>query len=474
MHLPSLAAAAAALLLPACLGDRYEVALESTPEGLRRELVWTRPSLDGRRLNPLPEEGLEALVEAYPGGRAESANGSLRVEGLFGAATPQDLGGFGRLHRHAGALGTVITYSERFRGADDLPARVRRIQRGSEVAASLLLAWFEPELSSSSEWSAFSAWASEELPRDLEHLALELLIHEASGAPRASWLAAGLEPGPAGRSSFVARGLQHLMERGYGDPAELLRVGAAHACWEEGVLEAGPAVDWLALVRGALRSKLELSDDGAVLALLSDPARMRAAYVRLLTETDWVERELVPWLEADPVGRGLDLAELDVELADPSNRLGAVWALLLAIPARTMTNFDELELRLACPREPLHTNGTWDAASGTLAWSALLDDDPQLAFSTPLVAHATWFEPDAATVRDLFGAAPPPARVSAAVVLWSGGLAPEQRAAWTSFLGSVPRARDAQVAALRGFRLQPGDEEPPYGARILADALELP
>lgn len=130
---------------------------------------------------------------------------------------------------------------------------------------------------------------------------------------------------------------------------------------------------------------------------------------------------------------------------------------------------DTLRVKLFCGRKPHATNGQWDAAAGTVAWSKELSSRRPL----PVVCFAAWTEPDEAFQRARFG------RVLLAdvplmqYVTWYRALRSDERTEWDRFVAGL--APGPKLAAdVKAFRFSTDPKVDPAKTETKASLADTP
>jgi hypothetical protein len=97
------------------------------------------------------------------------------------------------------------------------------------------------------------------------------------------------------------------------------------------------------------------------------------------------------------------------------------------------SSWDRVEVRLACPGQPLSTNGKWDPEKKTVSWSAGLGKYD----TTPMLCFAYWSTPDQAAQGKHFGKIILRGEELAHYVLWYRGLTADEARQWDHFLAGL-------------------------------------
>lgn len=457
----------AALALGGCEENVFRLVLRPAADGgLERELVcWREDTVDGKVvLKPFPAAELTRIAAAY--GVAAPATGAQRFEfkGVVREETPPDVGGAGRWATLVSPLGRLHLYTERFRGRDDLEARLRRLETARDRGLTLLRGWLERNLAQEQGWNELAAFYDGEWRRDLGNVLLYALTGSlvAESGPRHGEGTADAAP----QEATAARILLYLAERDYLRPQEV-------PAWM--ALFAGDAAPtdlaaWLGTVRQAVARKSGLAPEAPVLMALERllaPATAGDSLRAYLRDTPEYGRAVLAWRAAHPDAPVEEAPDpVSAVLTEPVGE-----ALTLSLWG---TGGDRLQLRLALPGPPVASNGLWDAAAGQVAWNVVLPEAERL----PVLAFAVAAVPDREAQQKSFGRTVLDGRALAEYVLWYRGLAVARAQAWDTMLAGV--AGQPDPAAVIARFLAPPPDAPrsgdPYagGRELLLHALGKP
>ena len=348
--------------------------------------------------------------------------------GRFEGNTPEDVGGAGSLTRFTCPLGETTIYVEQFRGDDDLYGQLAKRQQAVDELVEIVVGWLQQELGDSPEFPRLKQFCSEELRRDLIN-ALLCAWRMGDGAAA---------EGEAFEEEFPLRMLLYFSRRGYIRPKEVPQLQRAVT---------DPQPEYAArLAQRVIARKIGVPDDQPVppsLAFLADLERLESSWNKYLGATDMYRRRLAQWKQQNPNAT-------EEQTLKPLDALGQmvledVLGLQLGVPS------DELSVRLDSGREPVATNGKWDAAAGKVTWSEKLTAGRPL----PVLLYAVWAKPLAEAQTTRFGKVILDGDNLLDYVLWYDGLTPQERETWDAFVeGCRPGAGLAERIA--GFRF-PGE-----------------
>lgn len=417
------AAPVCCFLLAGCLSNVYVLELTPDDAGVHRKLtVWraTGPKNAQSEIRSIDAEQREHLQQIY--GPAKSIEGGKHVfAGRFSQTMPADVGGYGRWLRYESPLGSVTSYSERFRGSDDLQQQLVDRHVALDRLIDLTIAWFRSEMNGDPHQDRVERFLDEELRRDLKNVVVYVWLHgEVADLP------------DAGAEEVGFRLLQYFKERGYWRPTDLPRLLNAMVSAEGDTQE-----QWmLQEIQRTVARKIGIPDDRPIppgLAFLGDAKYVERSLEAFCRQTDEYRRAYERWRQAHP-----DKPESDA----PEAMNVVVGELVVAIFMQgwQLSGPDHLEIRLNLAKEPYQTNGRWDAEAGQVRWQHRLAVGPLPTFS-----YAVWSEPDTAAQQDRFGRTLLTDAKLARYVMWYQGLDDEAKQAWDALIRAS--AEGAQLRA---------------------------
>ncbi len=440
---PALAALA---LLGACERDIYTVTMRATDAGFNRHIEVLHENHNGART--LPSQDLLRQIAGQYGHAGPVEKGAF--DGSFERDTPGDIGGHGTFLRSATSLGTTHIYLERFRGDDNLSARVERVQDAASTFAELVLGWLDAALAGEPAWPALrESLAGGRLESDARNLALTVWL-EKNGARTT-------RAAPADDEDVILRVIAYLHEHGYVADADLLALSGG----------ADQPDSVAALVTRWLSRGMHVADPGAsdALAAISTDETLGASWdaytasagaMQILTR--WAERAGVPFPEdstAPEVGAELLNHLTTVATGSEPTDQGAE---------------DEVTLSLACAAEPTLTNGEWSAETGYITWTFTVEPSPESSYLLPALAAAMWAEPDETFQTEHFGSVVLTGDSLASYCAWRGRLGEDEGARWDAMLAGV-HDHDEARAAIDAFTFDGVPSDEVTGRTILLGAL---
>lgn len=412
------------MLLAGCARARYVV--EITPQGAsfeRRLTVWREKAGKPPTVEELPAEEVRRIADQYSAQSSVTPDGKRTFQGRFRGATPQDVGGAGRLQQFESPLGSSWIYIERFRGNDDVQGQLRERREAAGRVTDLLLGWFEQQLRDQPEAAAVRRFLDRDLRRDLGNLGVY------------AWTARAVAAGDGALElEFAYRAAQYLAERDYISAADV-------PAWYR-ALSQQDAPRLAALLQRTVIRKIGLPTDQSApksLEFLGDPERAAQSLKEYLRGTEEFQQQLADWrkqqaTQPDSAGSEPDPLLL---LGEPLARLFFDFSL----------NGDQLDVRLKLPVEPFDTNGRWDAGTGEVTWTRSLVNQPAL----PVLVYAAWSVPNRAVQTTHFGQVVLESEKLAEYAVWHEGLNECERAEWADLLADLRPGPDL-TSALNAFR----------------------
>lgn len=432
------------LLLTACEHDVYTVRMTPSDHGFQRTLQVVRQESNGNTKTP-PREVLDPISSLY-GIDARAAN--TRFAAAFGPDTPDDVGGRGRLDRVESSLGASFLYLERFRGDDDLSARVERVQDAAAVLAATGADWLDHALAGERSYKSAAADIRERLGHDARNLAL--LAWLAKNANRHA------NDGPEAQDGEDLTGaiVMYLFEHGYitADP-----LAAAAVSIDDDQSLPRLIVEWLAR---EIHADPDNPPDS--LRTISTSAGMTESWDAFLAAQGPAAERLHAWARQTGV---------PAEDGDLQALLGHVFTIATGTEPSEGGAEDQVDLRLACPVEPFKTNGAWSEGEREIAWHFTIEPSADTPYLVPAIAFAAWAEPDEASQTAHLGAVVLKGQNLAAYCAWRSRLAESEGRRWDAFVASL----DGTDLTRKLGRYEPG-QDPAWsadrtGRSILFDAL---
>jgi hypothetical protein len=434
-----LAGAILALFTSGCTRDLYLLEITPDGDGFQRQLTaWRLKSSsdeDPSGIGPIDAEQVTRLEQVYGSSKVIEDGKKHFFSGRFSGKMPADIGGYGRWMRYESPLGTVTSYSERFRGSDDLEQQLVERRAAVDRFIDLAIGWLRSEMGDAPEFARVEPFLNETLRHDLKNIAVYAWTHQLvepyrDGAPQ----------------EFMHRMWQYCEERDYLRRNDLPRWMIAVATFEQHPQR------FLQMVQRTIARKIGAADDQPIppaLEFLADAERVQRSLADFLRRTDEYQSGLEKWRTEHPDAS-------DEEVPSEFQLVGEAIFVPIVLGTSLSGGVDELEVRLNSGREPFQTNGQWDAPAGRVEWKHRLDNNPLPAFS-----YAVWSEPDAGAQQTHFGRVLLTGEKLAEYALWHNGLDADEAKAWNEFLGSC--APDQQLRTrIEGFRFpgETGDSAP--------------
>ncbi|MCL4204710.1 MAG: hypothetical protein KJ000_19655 [Pirellulaceae bacterium] len=397
-----------------CARDFYLLEITPDGDGFQRQLTAWRLKSSGDEdpsgVGPIEAEQVSRLEQIYGSSKTIEDGKKHFFSGRFSDRMPDDIGGYGRWERYESSLGAVTRYSERFRGSDDLEQQLGDRRARVDRLVDLAIGWLKSQMGEAPESVRIEQFLNENLRHDLKNLAVYAWTHQV------------VEPYRDGNpQEFLHRVWQYMEERDYLQPNDVPRWTIAIATFEQHPQR------FLRAIQRTLARKVGVADDQpipACLAFLDDAERVRQSLAEFLRQTDEYREGLEKW-RTEHADASADETPSEFQL------VGEALLVPIVLGDSLSGGVDELEVRLACGREPFQTNGQWDATTGRVTWKHRLDNNPLPAFSS-----AVWSEPDVQTQRTRFGQTLLTGQKLFEYAVWLNGLDADDAKAWHEFLDS--------------------------------------
>jgi hypothetical protein len=439
----SAAVLAAFVIVAGCQRKRFEVVMQLADDGVRRSVtVWSEEAANSNgqsvvKILPLEDPGSNGLATIY-GEPERLADGRARYSRVFAEDLPSDLAqgsfrNFARAQVIRSPLGTTVTYLER------LPGRIDMLSVALAAAEScdlLIAAWLayagqqadfrdEPE-----RLARLKDFLETELRADMLNLGLMVWLENAANEACEHYTVStngfGLE------QRLIARGTAFLLERGYAHTSDLTVIGD----------------DPTPLMRGVARKLATRMGYPA-------DAPLPPTLAAFADGTTSIESITSSGLAA--LGKSNEALSANAEL---------IGGHLFGDTPRGQVTWTNV------PHQPV-TNGTWDAKSQTIVWSAEYREGAHL----PDVLYASFTIPQEAFIIEHFGSILPVGTVNT-FNSWHATLSAEQQTRVVAFCEQLkpgPQLRKDilcfDLKAPNGRGTAPGEPENlPGGIRaLLAD-----
>jgi len=457
------------LVAVGCSKNHYQIRITPTDSGFDRTLTcWTVVSGDPPHSQALDAGELARIEESYGSKPEPGDEGKNSFRGKFGVETPQDVGGAGTLERIATPLGTVWSYTERFRGSDDLEAELAKRREAVDTLADLTLGWLRKQFGNEANFPRLERFVDRIVRHDLKNVAVHVWVQENSGTEESV------------QGGFVERLWLFGRERDYltlhdvaailrtlktTDPTPILEILARLVARE---LEIDPASDTLAIFRD--QDRLAASWNEHVRGSEYFLQYVRNKYGDLQPEPAEVPElvsNLVREMEkrrAERSGDDYDEKTPILANADRPSPAEAVGDLLSdAFIHFEMARDDLLEVTLDAEVEPISTNVTWNEAEKTVTWKEQLGGSVGL----PIVCAATWAVPDEEEQKRRFGRTLLRGEKLAEYAMWCESLSEKEAEQWDKVLAGC-NAGESWTETVKSFQFA---EETP-ARELLADQVK--
>lgn len=428
----TLCAGACLMVAAGCNHNVYQLEMKATPDGLERSLTCWRKS--GNNIGPMPEDELKRIAAQYHTAVEPPLDRQHHFRGTFTDKLPEDVGGTGYFVRHENPLGTSYAYQERFRGDVDTTAALARRAAACDELTNLAIGFLEQQLGSEPGYPRLREFLDTQFRGDLKNISLQF------------WFAA-LEP----KMDAAVRIAHYLAERGYGSPAEMLRLMKGLTGTDE-VNEAVPRF---------LAEQLGLPPAGpypASFAFLESNEAFQQALEGYFRSTDEYQRRQAEWEKrraANPDEPPLNPTDQVVEVMGRAFLSGPV-----------LTASDELSVKLATGVKPYATNGAWQEGARQVVWTEQIE-----GANTPAAfCFALWSEPNRDAQRARFGQVLLEGEDLHTYIGWYQRLNADRQRAWDNFLATLKPGLGLE-ARIGGFRFA-DDPQPERADDVLPSAAD--
>ncbi len=443
-----------AVLVTGCPHNQYLV--ELTPHGkvMDRKLVFYCE--DGTDTNgapnyrDFPAAELRAIRKYYPKDSVKQEGQRHIAEGEFAGAMPDDVGGAGSYTMLSNNLGSVAFYVERFRGDDDIGARIQKHLKAADQLVDYIMGWAHKELGGERHYQDLRRFLDGDFRRDVRNLSLHGWMVQTQMTTRA--------PAP---EEFAVRFGQYLLERGYfkmEDVADIVR----------GLTE-GDSRPLMRGIQELVAQKLRIPKSKPMpqsLAFLADADKAGKSWVDYLATTAEYRVKLRHWqmqkatTEAELLGqkiagfmRGGSQTNGAAAANPPARPEPSEVANELAeqlIEFNFMGTDDHLVVKLSLPSAPTHTNGKWDESRKQVVWESDLGERTN-SIQLPAFCYASWVGVDEEFQRAHLGKVILKGDDFLQYCLWRGGLDEKRAREWDALLAAL-QPGDGLQRKVEGFR----------------------
>jgi len=439
--LPVIFLAPLCALLTGCPHNDYTVELKPTAHGVERTLKFYRVD------EAFPSNELAAISQVYPAGAVKWESGTNYVaRGEFAGAMPKDIGGAGSFTNYVTSLGESGFYSERFRGEDDLAARIERQFHAADQLTDLIIGWSKTEFGHERGYKKLRQFLDEDFRSDLKNDGQYFQLGAVSELSNTN-----------APEEFIARFGQYLFERGY---VKLVDAPKLPTLIIGGGEDEAVVPD---MVQKLVAEKMKIPASGPLpksLAILTNEAALEKSWEKYLAGTDLYRAKHKAW-EAK--------VKTDPKLAEPKPGEAAndLFAGVLGFSFDFGNTPDHLTVKLALKNAPDHSNGKWQ--DGQIVWEADLSNDRPL----PVLCYASWSNPDEQFQKAHFGRVLLEGDELSQYDLWRSGLSQPDGQEWDGFVAGLEPGPDLKKK-IEAFQVNAGDKadqlEP--GRKLLANAVQ--
>ena len=419
-----------------CNTDHYEYEITLIPKGeaLERQLIcWRKHTSQVQtRIISFPKAELQRIAAAYetppPVPQGNKCNFATEVT----ASTPNDVGGSGTFTHWETSLGSVSTYTERFRGNDNLIPTLETRQQSAERLVTLLADWLAAELEDEPGTSELQQYLHREFREDLKNLSLY------------TWACTlASHYGENTNEEFLIRVGHYLSERGYFTPEQLPTLLRTL----EDFNNETPHVI-LAQTQRFITSKMGIPENQPIpdcLEFLASATTVENSLGRHLRETVEFKQLLTSW---------------NAERAtNPESPEPVPFAVLESLVSETfLGDFelfgnrpDQLHVTLKLPTVPFATNGKWDEPEEQVQWSCNIAATKSAQTEFPRLLYASWSIPHKAEQERHFGQVVLEGAELGRYCLWHQALTEAEAHEWNKFV-SLLRPGNTLVGKLKQFR----------------------
>lgn len=409
------------LLAPGCPTNKFEIVMQTLPDGkVQRELtVWTSEDSQTKA----PSENVLAAARAAYGGDGAALGDKLKFSGVFDATLPADLihdglGNHGFVSVAETRMGSVRTYVERMPGEPDLRSLFRRAEQVSDTLARVLDAGLRqhPALKGEGEkLDRLSKFLTTEFRDDL----LNALLIGWQAVVRGSTI----EDAKCDASDDEEETEQAAERFWVGEMARFVAFGVQ---------------------RGYLTPDVILLDDDAMPDALSRGFVRKAAVAMGYAASEPLPPHLAPLSDPETLQEVFEAGGKAIGVT--SEQFNEILEPAMPDLFGAGTNGSVV---WRCGSAVAMTNGCYSAEDGTIGWNAV----GRKGCAPPQMLFATWAEPNEAFQREHLGRASLSGETLVEYVSWCLGLEPGERAQWDKFVSGLAPGESLETK-LREFRFR--------------------
>ncbi len=386
------------LIIAGCEEYKYCIEMKPCGQGVERKL--TCP-------DNLTEDKRAAIAKLY-----EKQIDSNIFWGTFDANLPNDLGGAGFYTTFRTDMGQATLYSERFGGNDNVNDTLEKVRMIADRGVDFFIGWLEHELGDDPNFARLKVFCNENVRHDVKNLAVYFWLSDNS-----------LKTQNNTSEEMFMRMVHYVMERGYLRPKRMYFFVAGSMADVEQIFQ---------LLRQWIADKMNYSSPEIAterLGFLSDTKRVEQSTNGYVRTTDFFAKawEAKKLQENDPNSEPPQIDVGDLILHDIDLEFDFFsWSKR------------KVEVKLACPNEPFHTNGEWNQLASQVVWASTIAGDEKL----PTFFYAAWSEPNREYQQEHFGRVVLANEDLAQYCIWRENLDEGKAQEWDSFILSLNPGED--------------------------------
>lgn len=386
---------------------KYCIEMKPCEQGVERKLTCS---------GNFSDEELERIAALY-----ENRINRHTFSGRYDSNLPKDFGGAGFYMSFISNMGKTTTYSERFRGDDDLYVKLNQMGLQVDRFIDFIIGWLEYELGDDPNFDKLHEFCNNNLRQDCKNLSYYF------------WLAQITSEYQGADEELGMRAIHYLLERDYFNQKEMLLL-------LEGSEETNEA--FYNVVRRIIADKMGYSDPNVAaerLKFLSDEEHLEKSIERYIPTTDLYKKI---W------------ETKKIEEADPNAEPPETGDILCSVLEGTGFDFDvfapkyTFEVKLNCDSIPFASNGKWDAEAQQVVWSVSTTSTYYFSIvkgpSLPTYFYSSWSIPDKKFQEEHFGRVILSDEALAEYCMWQKGLDEKRAKEWNAFILSLKPEQDIE------------------------------